>query len=101
MESRQIVRFAPLSRVAMWSRKLVRSKALVLALITLVVYKSEEPDTFLELVLELLLGRQMMTHPALALIHKLAHNLVIAFFGQLQCYCHLHLRFRKLALGLR
>jgi hypothetical protein len=62
MESWQIVRFAPLSRVAMWSRKLFRSKALVLALITLDVYKSAELATFPELAQELLPAQLMMIH---------------------------------------
>jgi hypothetical protein len=85
----------------MWLRKWIRNKAPVLPLIILDVFTSEAPDTFRELDLELLPGRQTMTHPALALIPKLEPNLVIAFFGQLQSYCHLPLQFRRPVRGLR
>jgi hypothetical protein len=85
----------------MWLRKWIRNKALVLPPTIPGVIKSEAPDTFRELVLESLQERQTMTHPALVLIPKLALNSVIAFFGQLQSYCHLPLQFRKLARELR
>jgi hypothetical protein len=85
----------------MWLRKWILNKALVLPPTIPGVIKSEVPDTFRELVLESLQGRQTMTHPALALTPRLAPNSVIAFFGQLQSYCHLPLQFRKLARELR
>jgi hypothetical protein len=84
----------------MWLRKQIQNKAQGPMFTTQGVGKFVVPDTFLELDLELLLGRQTMTHLALALIPRSALNLVIAFFGQLQSYCLWHSLFKRLAPGL-